>query len=123
MTTPGSNTLRMALSIQGKQAISYRSFLSRSVNANGNYVSAFNDPVTIYGSVQPLQRSLYQQLGLDFQKNYVTLYVTKSVADVKRGTSGDQFDFNGRTWQLLSNLDWFAVDGWSGVLCVEVTGE
>lgn len=119
MSTPGSNTLRQALSIQGNQAFDYYQANGRGVNASGDFVSAFLPPVQLRGSVQAVQRSLYEQLGLDLQKNYVTLYVTKYLQDLSRGTQGDQFSWNGRIWQLESNVDWAVQDGWIGVLCCD----
>lgn len=120
MTTPGSNNLRLALSIQGKQKVSYYRFRAREVNVNGVYEAAYYPPATIYGAVQPIKRSLFDQLGLDLQKNYVTLYATKSMADIERNSSGDYFVFAGKKWQLLSENDWFNIDGWAGVVCVDI---
>jgi hypothetical protein len=120
MTVPGSNLLTRAARLIRLQSVSYRQYLSRSTNAAGFDVSTYAAPVAIKGSVQPVPRSMYERLGLDFQKNYVTLYTVTGVLDIARGAGSDQIDWNGRRFQIESETDWHAIDGWTGALCVDV---
>lgn len=113
--------LDRALRIIKKQPIAYYRAASISTNDIGLDVSTYQSPVTIYGSVQAVPRSLYQYLGLDLQKNYINVHVSADIVDVKRDVSGDQISFNGKRYQCESKTDWFAVDGWVSVLCVEVS--
>lgn len=114
------NLLKRALHITGAQAVIYRRFSGRTTNEIGLDVSAFADPVQIKGSVQAVPRSTYEQLGLDFQKRYVTLYTVAEVFDLQRDISGDMIEFGGKTYQLVSSTDWHPMAGWQSVLCVEV---
>lgn len=123
MTTPGSNTFALAMSVQGKQTINYYAAIGRTVNSIGLFEGAFAPPVPLKCAVQPIQRSLYEQLGLDLQKNYVTLYIKRNTMDIERGTQGDQFSYAGRRFQLESELDWFRQDGWVGTLCSDIGAE
>jgi hypothetical protein len=117
---PGANILSMAMSVIGKSSFSYLAFASRTPNAIGQDVTKYEPPVTLQGSVQPVPRSLYQQYGLDFQRNYLNVYVSKAVLDVERDVSGDMIVFNGNSYQCLSVTPWVAIDGWNAVLCVQV---
>lgn len=117
---PGSNILQAALQVIARSSFCYYAFESRTPNAVGQDVTTYAAPVTLQGSVQPVPRSLYQQYGLDFQRNYVNVYVSQTVLDVTRDVSGDQILFNGRTYQCVSVTPWSAIDGWSAVLCVQV---
>jgi hypothetical protein len=117
---PGANLLRMALTAIAPQTVEYYAYTSRTLNAVGMYVTTFAEPVDVQGSFQPVPRALYQQLGLDFTKNYAMFYATQQLGDVTRDRTGDQLAFNGKRWQIEAANDWHAVDGWNGVLCIEV---
>ncbi len=71
---PGANILTTALSIIAKQSFSYYQFQSRTPNAIGQDVATYAEPITLTGSVQPVPRTLYQDYGLDFQRNYINVY-------------------------------------------------
>ena len=117
---PGQNLLNMALTLVAKQSVLYFQYLSRSSNSVGQDVSVYQDPVTIVGSFQPVPRKLYMQYGLDLQKNYSTFYTSNNILDVSRNVSGDQIVYNGRLYQVESDNDWYAQDGWKGVLCIDI---
>lgn len=116
---PGSNILNLALSVIARAPFDYYAFTSRSVNELGQYQANYAAPVPLTGSVQPVPRTLYEQYGLDFQKNYLLFYVSQLVIDVQRDVSGDLMNFGGNTYQCLSNVNWFAMDGWVCVLAVQ----
>lgn len=120
---PSSNLLATALSIIAQQSVVLHKFVSRETNEYGLDVATYADPVSVMGSMQPIARNLYDQYGLDLSKNYYTFYTKYDVSDVRRDTSGDQVTFNGRRYQVLSSLDWAAVDGWRGLLMVELGPE
>ena len=117
---PGSNILSAALSIIGAQSFTYHAFVSRSTNAVGYDVPVYAAGVATTGSVQPIPRVLYEQYGLDLQKNYVNFFVSKSVVDITRDVSGDYFVYNNKRFQCQSKTDWFAQDSWVQILCVEI---
>lgn len=117
---PGGNLLNLAMSLIAKQQLKYYAYVGRTVAVNGDYVDTYAPSVCVYGSVQPIKRSLYTQMGLDFQKNYHNIFVPQAITDVRRATASDQFVFNCTTFQVLSNEPWFQMDGWDQTLCVEV---
>lgn len=115
---PGSNILNMAFSLIAKQKVIYKQYLSRSLNSVGQEVTTYIEPGTsMYGSLQPVPRNLEYTQDLDLQKSYYTFYTSNNVLDVQRNVSGDQIVFNGKLLQVESANDWFAMDGWVGVLC------
>lgn len=120
--TPGSNLLKRAAKIINQQKITYYKANSRSLNNIGQYVTVYADAVTIIGSFQPVPRRLYEQYGLDFQKSYFTFYTANNLIDIQRDVSADQIEYNSQRYQCLSSNDWFAIDGWLGILCVLISG-
>jgi hypothetical protein len=120
MKIPSQNLLRMALSVIQKQTFEYYAFTGRSNSDIGTLNATYAAPATVQGSVQPVPRRLFEQLGLDLQRNYSYFFVPQAVLDIDRGVSGDQFIYNNQTWQALSTTQWAGVDGWDQVLCVQV---
>lgn len=114
------NLLNVALSVVGRQSFNYIAFTSRTPNAVGQDVATYAAPVALTGSVQPVPRSLYQQYGLDFQRDYLIFYVSQNAIDVTRDVSGDQMQFNGNLYQCVSETDWFPMNGWTAILCVKI---
>lgn len=117
---PGQNILNMAFTMIAKQTVTYYKFISRSPNSVGQDVTVYAAPVAMTGSFQAVPRKMYRELGLDLQKGYSTFYTSNNLLDIARDVSGDQIAFNGRRFQVQSNNDWFAQDGWKGVLCVDL---
>ena len=72
----------------------------------------------MYGSWQPVPRDTVRQYGLDLQKDYYTFYTPNNVLDLARNITADQVAFNGQLFQVESENDWYALDGWKGILCV-----
>lgn len=120
MFVPGANILNLAMGPIARQSLQHRAFVSRAVNAAGDWQSTFATAVTITGSMQPVKKDLYQALGLDLAKNYSNLYTSADVRPVARDREGDLLTFGGRTWQAISDQDWRGVDGWRKIMCVEV---
>lgn len=122
MSVPGSDVLNDALSVIASESVTYYQFLSRSQNDVGQDVTVYNDPITIYGSFQPIPRNEYQQLGLDFNKSYFNLYTSNNIIDIARDVSGDQIQFQGVQYQCEALTKWFGIDGWVAIRCVAILG-
>src|ERR1700749_3090975 len=120
MIVPGSNLLASALSIITSQPFNYNSISSRASQPNGQYLNAYNAPVTLRGSVQPVPHDIAVQEGLELQSNYINVYVSQSVLDVGRDVAGDLITYNGNNYQVLSRTPWDAVDGWDQFLAIQV---
>jgi hypothetical protein len=117
---PGQDLLAMALTMIAQQYLTYYQARSRVLNDLGQYVTTFAAPIPMYGSWQPVPRQLYMQYGLDLQKDYYTFYTSNNVLDLARDITADQVAFNGQLFQVESNNDWYALDGWKGILCVHI---
>jgi len=120
MRVPGSNLLNRALTVIARQQITYLKFKNRTTNQVGIYEAVYYPPLCIRGSVQPVPRHLFVQLGLDFQKDYKTFYVPQNIFDVGRDVAGDQFIFEDQIYNCQSKTDWAGIDGWTAILCVRV---
>lgn len=120
MNIPGANLLSMASRVIRFETIGHRAFVSRVANSAGDFVSAFAPSVDIQGSMQPLNKKTYQELGLNLSKNYIMLYTSAVITPPVRDHEGDLLTFGGKTWQCESDQSWSAIDGFTKMLCVEV---
>lgn len=117
---PGQNLLNMCLTVIQQQTIQYYQDTGRTLNAIGQDVTTYASPINLVGSWQPVPRKLYIVYGLDLQKDYFTFYTSNNLLDITRDVSGDQVAFKGRRYQVESDNDWYQLDGWKGVLCVDL---
>lgn len=122
MNIPGANLLGIAMRVIRPQTLQLRAFVSRQENEAGDTIPVFAAPVDISGSMQPVDKKMYQELGLNLNKNYSTLWVFGSVQPTARDHNGDLviFPSNGATWQCESDRNWSDVGEYRKVLCVEV---
>lgn len=123
MNVPGSNLLASALSVICPQPFDYYRYQGKTINAIGLDVHTFDPPVNMTGSIQEVDSSVYHERGLDFQSQYIEIFVLNDIDPLFRSTAGDQVQFNGRRWQVISEDGWFAMDGWDAFIAVEVVNE
>ena len=117
---PGANWLLTAFRALATQSFQYYAFAGRTTQVNGQQLATYAAPVTLQGSIQPVPRNLYQMYGLQFDKNYVTVYMPESATDVSRDAAGDQIAYAGNRFQAVQKVNWFGPDGWIAMLFVQV---
>lgn len=117
---PGSNLLAQALTVITPSECLLYSQTGRTLNSIGQWVSTYADPVAVLASVQAVPRSVYKMMGLDWQKSYVQFYSVDLIQDLARDRSGDMLEWNGRRYEIQSKNDWRPMDGWSGIVGVDV---
>lgn len=120
MIVPGSNLLALALGVLGQQVVEWRRYIGKVTSPAGVQVPTWAAPVTIAGSLQPVDANTLQQLGLDWTRNYVALFASAEFLEIERDQSSDRVTYAGRTYQVVGKTAWFHQDGWEKVICVEV---
>lgn len=117
----GGNLLNLALTVIPKQSVEWFRDNGKTTNEIGLDVTTFVDGGIIKGSFQPVPRDKLQELGLDYNKSYCNFFVSTNMIDLTRDKSGDQFVFAGERYQVISNTEWFQIDGWNGSMAVKLT--
>lgn len=118
-----SNLLKKALKLIPGESYQYLKFRGEEVNSFGVSVPTYENAITITpqnGMVQSAENSLYQQMGLDLDKNYKIFYGAVDIKGNEAQPQPDKFIYNGKTYETVKNSDWFNYDGWCGVLAAEV---
>ena len=120
---PGSNLLAQALNLIASQPVTYYRATGRTTTGAGRYISTFAPAAPqALGSVQAVPRDKFQVLGLELERDYIYWYVPADVVPLERDISGDQIEWNGDRWQLVTSTWWYQQDGWTAVMCVKITG-
>lgn len=120
-----NNLLKQALQLIPGESYDYLQYLSEEINTMGISVPVYAEAVTITpdnGIVQSVENSLYQQLGLDLEKNYKIFYGAIDFKSNEKQEHPDRFIYKGAIYETVRNTNWFEYDGWSGVLAVEIKG-
>lgn len=115
------NLLAMASQLIPLQTIQIKRCTGRTLNDVGLEVSSFAVATSIKASVQPVSRAVYEQFGLDFQKDYVTVFSSSLIVDVGRDVAPDVITYDGKEYQMLSNQGaWMEYNGWNYLLAVRI---
>ncbi len=117
------NVLGAAQTVIRKQPFIYRRHTGRAANSAGLYIDTYAADENRTASVQPVSRSLYEKMGLDFEKSYISILDTESIFDIGRDASGDRIVFNGQVYKVNGKTDWETSAGWNRVVCVRIEAE
>lgn len=114
------NLLNAAHSLIPSVVVAWRKAVGRTQNAKGQWITEYAPAVSLRCSFQPVSKAKYELMGLDMNKHYFVLYGSADLLAVERDTSGDTVDYQGRRFQMEDDVDWFAYNGWRGVVCVDI---
>jgi len=118
------NLLNIASSIIPQQVFTYYKFNKAEVNDIGNVVDTYDDGVILEGSVQAISQDMYEKLGLDFSKKYISIHTSADIRNVDNSQkSPDKVLWNGKEYLITKVTNWFQQDGWNRVIAVEQTEE
>lgn len=120
MSIPGTNLYRLATTLIRRQPVKYYEYAGRFPDKQRNLVAMYREHKTLYASIQAVQREKYADMGLDFQENYVKIFVDKDIVDLDRDSTGDMFYFGGKYYKMENEKTWFYQDGWTSCIAVEV---
>lgn len=113
------NLLNAALRIIPKQRIIWRKFTGYAVDGQGLRINQYDAGKELFGSVQAVDRSLYDQLGLDQEKEYLTVYAPADIKGVSAQNAPDIIEFGGAAYKVVRNYPWYFYNGWAGVVVVK----
>lgn len=97
----------------------FRSMQGEEVNEIGVPVPSYGEWNLCRGSVQPVPRSRYEALGLDWSKNYINAWGSVVMATVTETNQPDQILWRGKLWNVTTITEWNPQDGWMNVTAVE----
>jgi len=117
------NLLNQALTVIPSQSGTLFKFDSRVINRVGQYITTFATGIPVNGSFQAIPREILEEMGLDTKSVHYMLYTSDDVSGLFRGGRGDQIEYEGFRLQAKKEGGWKPVDGWSGIMLVEVPND
>lgn len=128
-----TNLHKIANSIIPRQRIEWRKSGESFVDDYGQPASSYGEWQSILAHAMPgiissfggknINERDYKEMGLDFSKNYYTVYVDDiDIRTVCEQRSADQFRINGKIFNVIQTEDWaeFGYNGWKRCYCVQV---
>lgn len=115
------NLLNAALTVIPKVGFKYYKFKSNTTNAYGVDVSAYENPIMVYGLIAPVPSEKYEELELSLQKQHIYVYAPTRIISLREQESPDKIEFNGKTYFIIRIEDWFGYNGWSE--CIAAMGD
>lgn len=114
------NLLEQALSIIPQQTFVYYRYKDAEANEIGGVEQTYDDGVILEGSVQAISQDMYQQLGLDFSKKYISIHTSADIRNVDNSQPcPDKIVWNGKDYLVTKVSNWYQQDGWNKVIAVE----
>ena len=121
MTFNVLNPAMAATSILGcNKTFTFYKYEGATIDDMGRDVPSYADAVTYRGSIQPVPNKMYEQLGLDLDKNYKTVFCSKLMYSNAESVQPDRIVYDGRTYEIVENKNWYETNGYTKVLMVEL---
>ena len=102
------------------QPFQFLKYKGATIDPMGRDVPEFEDAVALTGSLQPVSNKMYEQLGLDLNKNYIVIYCPALMQSVAQKPQPDRIVFQNRTYELVEDKDWYVSNGWTRAIAVEL---
>lgn len=113
------NNVLNAIRFLPKQTFTYyQNTHTAQPNDYGYINQEFYPPVSVNGFIQPIERRLYSEMGLDLTKSYIRGWSEVDMQDTIRDRSGDQVVWQGYRWHIVGLCDWHTQNGWSSFIAV-----
>ena len=113
------NLLEQALRILPAVMFEHRYFLGELKNEIGIKVPTYSGWTQCRGMVQPVQRSKYEALGLDFAKDYINVWGSIPLHSVGLQNQPDQLRWNGFLFTITAVNEWNQYNGWVNVTAAQ----
>lgn len=117
-----NNLLNQALKVIPNQTFTYYKFKKVEVNDIGIKTNSYEQPVTMQGSVQAVSQDMYEKLGLDWSKKYISVHASIDIRNMDNEQPvPDKIEWNGKVYLVTKQTNWYTQDGWNKVIAVEQT--
>ena len=114
------NLLNIASQIIPQQTFVYYKYKDAQANDIGVVEKTYDDGVILEGSVQAISQDMYEKLGLDFSKKYISIHTSADIRNVDNSQPcPDKVVWSGKEYLITKVTNWYQQDGWNRVIAVE----
>lgn len=113
-----------ATSVLGcNQQFEFYQFQGSTLDDLGRDIPQYSDPINLKGSIQAVPNKMYEQLGLDLEKNYITVFCPQLIQSLAQNSQPDKIIWNNRTFEAVETKDWTNLNGYTKALFAEIKDE
>lgn len=113
-----------ATSILGcNQQFEFYQFQGSTLDDLGRDIPQYSNPINLKGSIQAVPNKMYEQLGLDLEKNYITVFCPQLIQSLAQNSQPDRIIWNNRTFEAVETKDWTNLNGYTKALFAEIKDE
>lgn len=98
-------------------------FKGSTLDEFGRDIPEYFTPVVYTGSIQAVPNKLYEQLGLELDKNYKTVFCPQLMQSLAEQTQSDIIVYDNKKFQIIENKNWFNQNGYTKILMVEIKND
>lgn len=102
------------------QPILYYQYDRTVTDSMGRDIPQYLDPIPLQASVQAVDNKTYQELGLDLNKHYKSIWAEHPMFSIAERKQPDKIIYNNMTFILVSNTNWSETNGYTQALMVQV---
>lgn len=115
------NPAMAAIAILGcNKPFTFLKYKGTTIDDMGRDVPEFEEPRTLLGCIQPVSNKMYEQLGLDLDKNYKIVFSSALMKSLAENIQPDRIIYQGLTYELVENKNWYETNGWTKAIMVEL---
>lgn len=105
------------------KSFEFYKFKGSTLDEFGRDIPEYFAPVTYTGSIQAVPNKLYEQLGLQLDKNYKTVFCPQLMQSLAEQTQSDIIVYDNKKFQIIENKNWFNQNGYIKILMVEIKND
>lgn len=90
-----------------------------TINEIGVEVPVITRRQTYEGSIQPVSNKMYEQMGLELNKNYRVVYCPALLQSIAEKTVAGRILYDNRTWDIIENQNWWDSNGFTKCIICE----
>lgn len=105
------------------KSFEFYKFKGSTLDEFGRDIPEYFTPVTYTGSIQAVPNKMYEQLGLELDKNYKTVFCPQLMQSLAEQTQSDIIVYDNKKFQIIENKNWFNQNGYTKILMVEIKND
>lgn len=105
------------------KSFKFYKFKGSTLDELGRDIPEYFDPASYTGSIQAVPNRIYEQLGLELDKNYKTIFCPELMRSLAESTQSDIIEYDGKKYQIIENKNYYETNGWTKALVAELKNE
>lgn len=97
----------------------YKEFDTEIINEMGIKVPSYKEAIKLKGSIQPIDSSIYTQMGLSLEKEYFKVWTNQTINTLINKKYADIIIYKDFIYSVKSITNWNNYNKWTEILIVK----